>query len=48
MTEADGSPRETLRRLTNGFQVSQAIHVAASLGLADLLRDGPRSVDDLG
>ena len=47
MTADDASPRETLRRLTNGFQVSQAIHVAASLGLADLLREGPRSVDDL-
>ena len=41
------SQRDTLRRLTNGFQVSQAIHVAATLGLADLLRDGPRSVEDL-
>src|ERR1700674_5234432 len=47
MTADDASPRKTLRRLTNGFQVSQAIHVAASLGLADLLRDGARSVDDL-
>lgn len=47
MTADDASPRETLRRLTNGFQVSQAIYVAASLGLADLLRAGPRSVDDL-
>src|ERR1700682_115323 len=47
MTADDASPRETVRRLTNGFQVSQAIYVAASLGLADLLREGPRSVDDL-
>ena len=41
------SQRDTLRHLTNGFQVSQAIHVAATLGIADLLADGPRSVDDL-
>src|SRR6267378_1527002 len=47
MTPDDRSLLDTLRRLTNGFQVSQAIHVAATLGLADLLRDGPRSVDDL-
>ena len=36
-----------LRRAVNGYQVSQALHVAASLGLADLLADGPRSADDL-
>ena len=41
------SPRETLLRMTNGFQVSQAIHVAATLGIADLLRDGPRAVEEL-
>jgi hypothetical protein len=32
-----------LTRLVNGYQVSQAIHVAARLGIADHLRDGPRS-----
>lgn len=47
MSADDRSPRDSLRRMTNGFQVSQAIHVAATLGIADLLRDGPRSVDDL-
>ncbi len=31
----------------NGYQVTQAIHVAATLGLADLLADGPRASDDL-
>jgi hypothetical protein len=36
-----------LRRLANGYQVSQAIHVAALLGIADLLAEGPRSSDDL-
>ena len=30
-----------------GFQVSQAIHVAATLGLADHLADGPRTSDEL-
>jgi len=47
MTAADLSARDTLMRMTNGFQVSQAIHVAATLGIADLLRDGPKSVDEL-
>jgi len=43
-------PREAaarLLRLVNGYQVSQAIHVAASLGIADLLADGPRTSDEL-
>ena len=36
-----------LRRLVNSYQLSQAIHVAAVLGVADLLANGPRSSDDL-
>jgi hypothetical protein len=40
-------PSNTLHRLVNGFQVSQALHVAAVLGLSDHLADGPRSVADL-
>lgn len=40
-------PSVALRRLSNGYQVSQAIHVAATLGLADLLKDGARSSDEL-
>jgi hypothetical protein len=43
-------PREaaaTLMRLVNGYQVSQAIHVAATLGIADLLAGGARTSDDL-
>jgi hypothetical protein len=45
--ERDSSPSAALRRLVNGYQVSQAIHVAATLTVADLLRDGPRVSDDL-
>src|SRR6185295_16156880 len=37
----------TLLRLVNGYYVSQAIHVAATLGIADLLADGTRTSDDL-
>ncbi|HEY7618304.1 MAG TPA: methyltransferase [Solirubrobacteraceae bacterium] len=40
-------PTVALRRLVNGYQVTQAIHVAAALGIADLLTDGARSADDL-
>jgi O-methyltransferase domain/Dimerisation domain len=41
------SPTQALRRLVNGYQVTQAIHVAATLGIADLLGDGARSSDEL-
>src|SRR5215210_1014980 len=47
MTTGEPSLRDTLLRMTNAFQASQAIHVAATLGIADLLEDGPRSADDL-
>lgn len=47
MTADETSPRDTLLRMTNAFQVSQAIYVAATLGIADLLEDGLRSVDEL-
>ncbi|MDE3097391.1 MAG: methyltransferase [Chloroflexota bacterium] len=36
-----------LMRLVNGYQASQAIHVAATLGIADLLKDEPRTSDEL-
>jgi len=39
--------QDELSRLINGFQISQAIHVAAVLGIADLLEGGPRTSDDL-
>ena len=38
---------DTIRRLVEGYQVSQAIHVIATLGVADLLVDGARTSDDL-
>jgi hypothetical protein len=36
-----------LRQMINGFRVSQLIHVAGELELADLMRDGPVSLEDL-
>jgi hypothetical protein len=44
---SDERPSVVLRRLVNGYQVSQAIHVAATLGIADLLAGGARESDDL-
>lgn len=38
---------QELQRLLLGYRVSQALYVAATLGLADLLRDGPRGSDAL-
>lgn len=36
-----------LRRLANGFQVSQALHAAAVLGISDALAVAPRTVHEL-
>jgi hypothetical protein len=44
---SEESPARALMRLVNGYQVSQAIHVAATLGIADLLKEGPRASDEL-
>ena len=47
MTHDDPDPATTLRRMVDGYQVSQAIHVAATLGIADLLADASRTSDEL-
>jgi Dimerisation domain len=39
--------RAALRRMIDGYRVSRAIGVAAELGIADLIADGPRGVDEL-
>jgi hypothetical protein len=45
---ADAEPSSAaLLRLINGYQVSQAIHAAAALGIADELADGSRTVAEL-
>ncbi|HEX7311682.1 MAG TPA: methyltransferase [Gaiellaceae bacterium] len=46
-TPREDDPAEALRRLTIGYQVSQAVHVVATLGIPDLLADGSRTVDEL-
>lgn len=41
------SPQEQLSRMLTGYWLTQALSVAAKLGVADLLKDGPQSSDDL-
>jgi len=40
---ADSDLNVRLRQMIAGYQVTQAIHVAAVLGVADLLKEGPQS-----
>jgi hypothetical protein len=45
---ADAEPSSAvLLRMINGYQVSQAIHVAAALGMAEQLAGGSRTVDEV-
>jgi hypothetical protein len=44
---ADLSPTAAMFQLIDGFRVSRTIYVAAKLGLADLLKDGPRTSEQL-
>src|SRR5437764_273155 len=41
------SPRVATLSRTNGFRVAQAIHVAATLGIADLVTNGTQTVEEL-
>src|SRR5262249_28474617 len=43
----DVPPPVALLQLVTGYWVSQAIYVAAKLGIADLLKDGPKNDDEL-
>jgi SAM-dependent methyltransferase len=40
-------PPVALLQMVTGYWVSQVIYVAAKLGIADLLKDGPKSSDEL-
>jgi O-methyltransferase domain/Dimerisation domain len=40
-------PRELMNRLTTGYWITQAVYVAAKLGLADLIKNGPCSAEML-
>lgn len=39
--------KQTLNHLIRGYWISQAVYVAAELGIADLLVEGPRTAEDL-
>lgn len=41
------SPSEALRQLISGYQFTQALYVAARLGIPDLVAGGPQSADAL-
>jgi SAM-dependent methyltransferase len=47
MEKSDVPPSLTLRRLINGYQITQAISVAAVLGIADQIADGTSRSDYL-
>ena len=47
MTTPELPPPLALFRMVTGYYVSRAIHVAATLGIADLLAGGPRHYADL-
>jgi O-methyltransferase/methyltransferase family protein len=46
-TSADIPPSVAMLRMISGFRVSRAIYVAAKLGIADLLKDGPKTSEEL-
>ena len=44
---ASSSQVAQLRELIGGYRLTQLIYVAAKLGIADLLKDGPKFIDEL-
>jgi hypothetical protein len=46
-TESAAPPQFAMLQLITGFWVSRAIYVAAKLGLADLVKDSPKTADEL-
>jgi hypothetical protein len=41
------SPHQQLDQMISGYWISQAIYAAAKFGIADLLKDGPKTVAEL-
>ncbi len=44
---AEPSPVEVITGMALGYLMSRSLHVATELGIADLLKDGPQSVEEL-
>ena len=47
MPEDGDDPGGALLQLVNGYQITQAIHVAVMLGLADYVTSEPRPLEDV-
>jgi hypothetical protein len=49
LLDLDAAPPPTviLRRLVDGYQISQALYIVATLGIADLLADGRCTTEEL-
>src|SRR6266446_5280127 len=41
------SAQQTFRQMLTGYWITQALYVAAKLGVADLVKDGPRTAEHL-
>jgi hypothetical protein len=46
-TQTTEKPADLIRRMTNGFQLTQLVYIAAKLRIADHLANGPRTVNEL-
>jgi len=46
-TPTQPSLQEAVLNLALGYLTSRGLHVATELGIADLLKDGPKSIADL-
>ena len=44
---AEISPHQQLDQMISGYWISQAIYAAAKFGIADHLKDGPKTVGEL-
>ena len=44
---SEPTPSQQLDRMITGYWISQAIYAAAKFGIAELLQDGPRTVEEL-
>ena len=46
-THPTPSPVEVIMNMALGYLVSRSLHVATELGIADLLKDGPKTIEEL-
>ena len=46
-TAGEDHPSQVLHRLATGYRVTQSLYVVATLGVADLLADGPKTAGEL-